>query len=150
MIEGVIIKQLIKNEDQRGFLAEIYRADEFDYQPAMSYISLTLPGVIRGPHEHKEQADFFVFLGPGKFRVFLWDNRPNSPTYSKHQEIEAGEGSPMSILVPAGVVHGYKCISEVSGYCLNLPDKLYKGQGKQEEVDEIRWETDPKSPYKTE
>jgi dTDP-4-dehydrorhamnose 3,5-epimerase len=148
MINGVIIKQLNKNKDQRGWLAEIYRSDEISYQPQMSYVSVTKPGVVRGPHEHKEQADFFVFLGPGKFRLYLWDNRPDSPTYQKQEIIEAGEDNPMAILVPPGLVHGYKCISDVSGYCINLPDKLYKGKGKKEEVDEVRWENDPESPYK--
>lgn len=148
MINGVIIRQLNKIEDSRGWLAEIYRSDEISYQPQMSYVSVTKPGIIRGPHEHKEQADFFVFSGPGKFRLYLWDNRPDSPTYKEHQEIEAGGGSPSAVLVPAGVAHGYKCISETPGWCINLPDKLYKGEGKKEEVDEVRWENDPESPFK--
>jgi len=29
-----------------------------------------------------------------------------------------------------------------------LPDKLYKGANKKEEIDEIRWEEDKNSPYK--
>lgn len=148
MIQGVIIKQLTKNEDVRGWLFEIYRKDEFDHQPMMSYVSATKPGVTRGPHEHKEQADFFVFLGPGKFRIYLWDNRQDSPTYKEHQQIEAGEDKPFAILVPAGVVHGYKCISETAGWCVNFPDKLYKGEGRKEEVDEVRWEQDSDSPFK--
>lgn len=148
MIDGVIIKKLNKFEDQRGWLAEIYRSDEISYQPQMTYVSVTKPGVVRGPHEHKEQADFFVFSGPGKFRLYLWDNRPDSPTYQKQEIVEAGENNPMAVLVPAGVVHGYKCISETPGWCINLPNKLYKGEGKKEEVDEVRWENDPNSPFK--
>jgi len=31
---------------------------------------------------------------------------------------------------------------------INMPDKLYKGVLKQDEIDEIRWEKDPESPYK--
>ena len=148
MINGVIIRQLNKIEDSRGWLSEIYRSDEISYQPQMSYISVTKPGVVRGPHEHKKQADFFVFSGPGKFRLYLWDNRPDSPTYKKQEIVEAGEDNPMAVLVPAGVVHGYKCISDVPGWCINLPDKLYKGEGKKEEADEIRWESIENSPYK--
>ncbi|MFH0819683.1 MAG: dTDP-4-dehydrorhamnose 3,5-epimerase family protein [bacterium] len=150
MINGVKIIELKKKEDARGWLAEIYRKDEINYQPVMSYVSVTKPGVIRGPHEHKKQADFFVFLGSGKFRLYLWDNRPDSLTYQKQEIVEAGEDNPMAVLVPAGVVHGYKCISEIPGWCINLPDKLYKGEDKKEEVDEIRWENDPNSPFKIE
>ena len=54
------------------------------------------------------------------------------------------------VIVPAGVVHGYKCVSEHDGWCINLPDKLWRGEGKKEEVDEVRWEEDEASPYKIE
>lgn len=150
MIAGVIIKKLDKFSDERGWLAEIYRQDEGGYQPIMAYVSLTLPGVIRGPHEHKEQSDFFVFSGPGIFSLHLWDNRKNSETYGQKEILTVGENNPLAVLVPPGVVHGYKCISLEPAYSLNLPDKLYRGQDKKEEVDEIRWEKDPSSPFKIE
>jgi dTDP-4-dehydrorhamnose 3,5-epimerase len=142
MIKGVKIKKLNKNKDKRGWLAEIYRDDETDFKPAMSYVSLTKPGIIRGPHEHKEQADLFVFIGPGDFEVHLWDKK------GEYIKIEAGESNPSFIIVPPGVVHGYKCVSNIDGLCINLPDKLYKGKDKKEEIDEIRWEDDLNSPYK--
>jgi len=148
MIKDVIIKQLNKYEDARGWLAEIYRQDEGGYQPAMGYISVTKPGVIRGPHEHVNQSDCFVFVGPGSFALHLWDRRETSPTKGESIKIEVGENNPTMVIVPPGVVHGYKCISDLPAYSINLPDKLYKGKGKQEEIDEIRWEQDPESPYK--
>lgn len=148
MIEGVVIKDLNKYHDERGWLAEIFRDDEIDYRPAMSYVSVTKPGIKRGPHEHREQADAFVFVGPGSFVLHLWDRRGDSKTNGEHMEIEVGEHNPVLAIVPPGVVHGYKCISEHDAYCINLPDKLYKGPGKQVEVDEIRWEEDKNSPYK--
>lgn len=148
MINDVIIKQLNKFKDDRGWLAEIFRHDEIDYAAAMSYVSMTEPGKIRGPHEHKEQSDFFVFLGPGDFTLYLWDRRENSPTYKEEIKIDVGGKNPVSVIVPPGVVHGYKCISDIPAMCINLPDKLYRGRGKKEEVDEIRWEKDPASPFK--
>lgn len=152
MIEGLIIKELKKNSDGRGWLVEIFRHDSPEYSgefsPMMSYVSVTKSGVVRGPHEHKAQADLFVFLGPGKFRLHLWDNREISDTYKEYMEIEGGEGKQISVLVPPGVVHGYKCISDQDAWSINLPDKLYAGWDKKEPVDEIRWEKDPKSPFK--
>ena len=148
MIEGVIIKKLENFADERGWLAEVWRNDELKYAPVMSYISLTKPGVVRGPHEHKLQSDFFVFSGPGVFKLFLWDNREESQTFKQTEILTVGENNPVAVLVPPGVVHGYKCVSTEPAYSLNLPDKLYKGEGKKEEVDEIRWEKDPKSPFK--
>jgi dTDP-4-dehydrorhamnose 3,5-epimerase len=148
MPRGVIIKKLEKFSDDRGWLAEIYREDDAKYQPAMGYVSVTKPGIVRGPHEHKFQSDFFVFVGPGSFNLYLWDNRKDSESFGQQETIEVGENNPVGVLVPPGVVHGYKCISDIPAYSINLPDKLYKGEGKKEEVDEIRWEKDPASPFK--
>jgi len=147
MIKGVVIKKLNKYNDERGWLAEIYRSDEDKYQPAMSYVSVTRPGVIRGPHEHKYQSDCFVFVGPGSFELHLWDNRDGEDN-GKYAKIEVGENNPTMVIVPPGVIHGYKCVSEKDGYCINLPDKLYKGEDKKEEADEIRWENKENSKYK--
>jgi len=148
MIQGIEIKKINKNADNRGWLAEVWRSDEIDYQPAMSYVSVTKPGAARGPHEHTEQSDCFIFLGPGDFELHLWDNRPDSATQGEYQKIAVGENNPVFIIIPPGIVHGYKNISDRDAWCINLPDKLYKGENKKSAVDEIRWEDNPDSPYK--
>lgn len=147
MINGVVIKNLSKFQDERGWLAEIWRNDESNFNPMMSYVSVTKAGIVRGPHEHKFQADGFVFLGPGNFKLFLWDNREKSETFQEKMELEVGENNPIFVIVPPGVVHGYKCISDNVAWCINLPDKLYAGKDKKEEVDEIRHEKDPDSLF---
>ena len=150
MIKGVKIVSLKKYEDERGWLCEIWRTDEIEAEetPVMTYISLTKPGVVRGPHEHVHQTDLFGFLGPSTFRVYLWDNRPSSETYQEYQEFEAGQDNPMVVIVPEGVVHAYKNIGDVDGTVINCPNRLYAGEGKKEEVDEIRHEADPNSAFK--
>ena len=114
----------------------------------MSYASFTNFGKIRGPHEHEYQTDFFVFIGPGDFELFLWDNRKDSKTYKKHEKLIVGESNSVNVLVPPGVVHGYKPISKCGSLSINLPDKLYKGEGKKEEIDEIRHEDATDSKFK--
>ncbi|MCK4553395.1 dTDP-4-dehydrorhamnose 3,5-epimerase family protein [Candidatus Parcubacteria bacterium] len=148
MIKDVIIKKLNKYKDDRGWLAEIYREDEDRFEPAMGYISVTKPGIIRGPHEHVEQSDCFVFVGPGSFELHLWDRREESKTNGEYVEITVGENNPTMVIVPPGVVHGYKCVSKCDAWCVNLPDKLFKGRDKKEEIDEIRWENQKDSSYK--
>ncbi len=148
MIEGVIVKKIEKYPDERGWLAEIYRDDEIEYRPTMSYISATKPGVIRGPHEHVYQSDCFVFIGPGDFELHLWDKRENSKTNGEYLKLKVGENNPVMVIVPPGVVHGYKCISDITAMNINLPNRLYKGIDKKEEIDEIRWENKENSPYR--
>src|SRR5207245_8233837 len=86
-IGGVIWKPLQKYHDPRGWLCELFRHDELpaEFHPVMAYLSMTEPGVARGPHEHVDQADCFCFLGPSNFKVYLWDNRPSSPTHGAKQ-----------------------------------------------------------------
>jgi len=149
-IDGVIWKPLRKFKDPRGWLCELFRQDELpaEFHPAMAYISATEPGVARGPHEHVDQADCFGFLGPSNFKVFLWDNRPASPTYLAQQGDVVGADRPMLLVVPAGVVHAYQNIGGEAGLVFNCPNRLYKGPGRKEPVDEIRHEDVADSPFR--
>ena len=148
MIEGVVVKELRSYSDNRGWLMEVYRSDEDKISPVMCYISHTKFNEIRGPHEHVHQSDFFIFTGPGDFELYLWDNRRKSKTYMNSEKLIVGESKSISVLVPPGVAHGYKSISKKGSFSMNLPDKLFAGKGKKEEVDEIRHENTPNSPFK--
>ena len=143
-IKGVVVNRLTKSFDSRGWLAELFRQDGVaeEFFPAMAYISATNPGVTRGPHEHVAQADFFCFLGPSNFKLRLWDNREGSETFRCMATLVVGADNPASVLIPAGVVHGYKNIGEVDGIVINCPNRLYRGHDRKEEVDEIRHESD--------
>ena len=149
-IEGVVVRDLRKFVDERGWLAELFRQDEISEEvyPVMSYISMTLPGVTRGPHEHLEQTDYFCFLGPSNFKLVLWDNRKESSTYMNKMVLFVGEDNPKAVIIPPRVVHAYKNVGGKPGIVLNFPNRLYAGWGKKEKVDEVRYEDDPNSIFK--
>lgn len=149
-IKDVVAYPLKKYHDDRGWLAELFRHDDLDEEffPAMSYISYTMPGIQRGPHEHVDQADLFCFIGPSTFKMRMWDNRPESPTFNHIMTFLAGAENPMAVVVPKGVVHGYKNVGETDGMVINCPNRLYMGEGKREPIDEIRHEDDPDTIYK--
>ena len=143
-IKGVIIRKLTIAKDSRGWLAELFRKDELDgeFFPTMAYISSTNPGVTRGPHEHRAQADLFCFIGPSNFKLRMWDNREDSETFRCVTTVVVGQENPSAVIVPAGVVHAYQNIGDSEGIVINCPNKLYRGPGRNEEVDEIRHEND--------
>lgn len=145
----VEIKPIKKYIDERGYLAELFRQDEIDTDilPLMSYISMTLPGIIRGPHEHVEQTDYFCFMGPSNFKLILWDNREDSSTYNNRMELFVGEDNPTIVIVPWGVVHAYKNIGNKNGIVYNFPNKLFAGEKKKFAIDEIRYEMDTTNPF---
>jgi dTDP-4-dehydrorhamnose 3,5-epimerase len=138
-IPGVIVRPLNRHTDARGWLVELFRDDDLPYgfDPTMGYISSTHAGIARGPHEHVEQSDGFVFLSR-TFEITLWENRQG---YARvKQVLMAGEQNPVFLVVPPGVVHAYRNVGGEDAFVLNFPDRLYAGWGKQEPVDEIRHE----------
>jgi dTDP-4-dehydrorhamnose 3,5-epimerase len=148
-IRDVVVYPLKKFNDDRGWLAELFRHDELaeEFYPVMSYISFTKPGVQRGPHEHVDQADLFCFVGPSTFKLRLWDNREDSPTFNSVMTLFVGENDLSAVIVPKGVVHGYKNVGTTDGMVINCPNRLYMGEGKREPIDEIRHEDDPATIY---
>ena len=149
-IKDVVARDLKKHLDGRGWLAELFRQDELaeEYYPVMSYISLTKPGMTRGPHEHWDQSDLLCFMGPSSFKMRMWDNRPESETYGRVMTLFISMDNPQSVLVPKGVVHAYRNIGAAPGIVINCPNRLYMGAGRLESVDEIRHEDNPDTIFR--
>lgn len=149
-IHDVVVKDLVKYLDERGWLAELFRSDEIsgEHMPVMGYLSFTIPGIARGPHEHVAQTDYFAFIGPSNFKVYLWDNRKDSPTYMVRHIVYAGVDAPRTVIIPPGVVHAYRNVGEASGMVINLPNALFAGKNKREPVDEVRHENDPQTIFR--
>ncbi len=149
-IDGVIVRPLSAHKDHRGWLLELFREDELPAaeRPVMAYVSETLPGVARGPHEHVDQTDYFAFVGPGDFLLYLWDARPQSPTRGRSMKVAVGESNKHCVIVPPGVIHAYKNIGPTCGWVFNAPNRLYAGPGKRSPVDEIRHEDQAESLYR--
>jgi dTDP-4-dehydrorhamnose 3,5-epimerase len=133
-------------------LIELFRDDEVpaNCNPVMAYVSQTLPGVARGPHSHVDQTDYFAFVGPGEFTMYLWDIRVGSPSWGRRMAVCLGESKKTAVVVPPGVVHAYKNTGSVPGWVFNAPNRLYAGESKREKVDEVRHEDRVNSPYRLE
>lgn len=143
-IKGVVFFDLERHKDDRGWLIELFRNDclyKSNY-PAMAYVSQTNAGVSRGPHEHQEQSDLFCFIGPGNFELILWEK--NNGYQERHL---VGENKPVAVLIPPGVVHAYKNLSDYPGIVFNAPNTLFAGPGKCHPIDEIRYEEDLGSTF---
>jgi dTDP-4-dehydrorhamnose 3,5-epimerase len=142
LINGVVVHRLKFYNDSRGWLVELFRQDELiqDWWPVMTYVSQTLPGVTRGPHEHVDQTDGFAFIGPSDFKLGLWDIRASSTTLGRRMIMLVGASNPSAIWIPPGVVHAYRNVGNIPGLVFNAPNRLFAGWGKKEPVDEIRHE----------
>jgi dTDP-4-dehydrorhamnose 3,5-epimerase len=153
-IDGVIIRTLTPHRDERGTLTELFRRDDLQealargFSSMMGYMSVTEPGVMRGPHEHRQQTDVFVFQG--RFDLYLWrlgQMRVGEPPHNARYRVTTIPEVLCRVIVPPGVVHGYKNQGEQPGIVFNFPDQLYGGWGRGTPVDEIRHESDPETIY---
>ncbi|MCC6483903.1 MAG: dTDP-4-dehydrorhamnose 3,5-epimerase family protein [Armatimonadetes bacterium] len=143
MIDGVLIKPLKRNADERGFLMEMLRADdeEFFERYQQSYISLNYPGVIRAWHYHLKQKDIWV-VPQGMVKAVLYDVREGSPTKGEVQEVHMGVNNMVMLKIPIGVYHGYKTTGLQPSLLINYPDQFY------DPADEYRAPYDsPDIPY---
>lgn len=147
-IKGVVFFDLESHCDARGSLMELFRNDclEETNFPRMAYISHTMPGITRGPHEHHEQSDLFCFTGPGDFELVLWEKTSGGGSYEERHLV--GESHPVAVIVPPGVIHAYKNISDKPGVVFNFPNRLYAGPGRCYPIDEIRHEDENTSQFK--
>lgn len=125
MIDGVVIKKLRGNADERGCLTEILRCDEEIFEKfGQIYVSLNYPGVIRAWHYHKKQDDFWA-VTKGMVKAVLYDGREDSPTKGQVQEVFLGELNMVLLKIPVGVMHGYKTVGTEPSLLMNLPTEPY-------------------------
>jgi dTDP-4-dehydrorhamnose 3,5-epimerase len=151
-IQGVVVRELSKHVDERGWLAELFRQDELpeEFHPQMAYIAQSEPHALRGPHEHLDQADLFCFIGGANFKLRLWDNRSDSETYHHVMTLLIGADNPTSVLIPKGIVHAYHNMGDSAGLVINFPNRLFRGENRSQAVDEIRYEDDPDTIFRME
>lgn len=145
MIEGVAVRDLRKNVDDRGYLMELLRCDWSDlYRKfGQAYVSLNYPGVIRAWHFHEKQWDVFVCVA-GTIKVPLYDARASSPTHGRIDEFVIGEHRPVAILIPPGVYHGYQTLGTKESLLINFPTETYDHADPDEH--RVPWNS-PRVPY---
>src|SRR3981189_2839899 len=92
-IDGVVVKELVTHDDERGFFREVIReTDEFfDHFGQWSH-SLMFPGPAKAWHSHMRQTDWWYAIGA--LKVALYDTREDSPTKGQLMEILMGDGRP--------------------------------------------------------
>ena len=127
MVDGVETHRLQVNADERGHLVEVFREDWelYNPEPAMSYYSMSYPGVVRAWHRHRRgQVDHFV-CPKGRIKVGIYDDREDSPTQGDLETFVIGEHNQQAIRVPGDCWHGFKVIGNEPAFLLNFPTKLY-------------------------
>jgi len=145
MIDGVTVTPLKQFCDERGKVMHMLRCDSPAYQSfGEIYFSCVYPGAIKAWHLHKRMTlNYAVPFGNIKF--VLYDDRPESPTKGKVDELFLGPDNYQLVTVPPLVWNGFKgagTVTAIVANCATIPH----------DPDEIvrRDPFDPLVPYKWE
>jgi dTDP-4-dehydrorhamnose 3,5-epimerase len=108
MIKGVIIRNIISNNDGRGFFREIMKVTDAYTNVKFKQISHSKihKSVKKGWHVHKKQYQWNYLL-KGKIQVYLLDLRKKSKTYKEQNKFIVNEKEPLIYFFPPHVAHGY-------------------------------------------
>jgi len=108
MIKGVIIRNIISNNDGRGFFREIMKVTDAYTNVKFKQISHSKihKSVKKGWHIHKKQYQWNYLL-KGKIQVYLLDLRKKSKTYKEQNKFIVNEKEPLIYFFPPHVAHGY-------------------------------------------
>jgi dTDP-4-dehydrorhamnose 3,5-epimerase len=70
----------------------------------------------------------------GMIKLVLYDPRKKSSTYKEVNQFLIGIHNPMLVQIPAGVYHGWMCVSVEEAIIINIPTEAYD----YEKPDELR------------
>jgi dTDP-4-dehydrorhamnose 3,5-epimerase len=129
MIDGVMIKKLVRHPDERGYFEEIIRVTDDFFKEGFGQLSHSymVKGVVKAWHVHTTQIDWW-FCITGKIKAALYDKRADSPTYKETNEYILGDDPDNIVLkIPAGVAHGMK-VMEGPCHFVYATSKIYNPQ----------------------
>ncbi len=141
MIDGVKIKELkvfkdkpdLDQDVEPGIFMEVLRDDDgLMSHFGQSNFTIANEGTIKAFHWHKSQDDLW-FLAAGRAAIVLYDRRGNSKTFGEIQIIYGGTDDYKLVLVPSGVVHGYKVLSKEPCLLFYHVTKAYNRENPDEE-----------------
>jgi dTDP-4-dehydrorhamnose 3,5-epimerase len=126
LIDGVKVRPAVTHPDERGDLCELYStAWGFDDDPMVyAYFASVRPGQTKGWVKHLLQTDR-LFMATGSFRVVLYDDRPDSPTYQKLNVLYFSDRKRGLVRIPAGVFHAVQNVGHVDASFVNCPTRAY-------------------------
>ena len=137
MITGILVQELVKNVDERGFLSELLRNDwgELLGRDIIAQINLSCsyPNIVRAWHRHlRGQVDYFMCI-EGAVKVCAYDDRKDSPTLGELDEITLSEERLRVVRIPGILWHGYRSLGPKPIKLIYAVNKVYDPKNPDEE-----------------
>lgn len=131
-VEGAYVIELEPRDDDRGSFARAFCRRELaeagvDFEVRQANLARThRAGTVRGLHYQVDPPERkIVRCVAGAVLDAIVDMRPGSPTHRAVFHVELDPVSQLSLLVPAGVAHGYQALADGTDF-LYLTDQFYE------------------------
>jgi dTDP-4-dehydrorhamnose 3,5-epimerase len=119
VIDGVIITPLQQIVDERGKVMHMLRRDSPAFKEfGEMYFSTVNPGAIKAWHIHKVMTLNYA-VPQGLIKFVLHDDRANSPTRGRTEEIFLGPEKYCLVTVPPLIWNGFKGLGTVPSIVAN-------------------------------
>jgi dTDP-4-dehydrorhamnose 3,5-epimerase len=150
-IEGAMLVELDRLEDERGFFARTFDAAEFEaagLEPAVVQCNVSFnvaAGTLRGMHYQDERAPEakLVRCTRGSILDVIVDMRPDSPTRLQHVAVELSEANHTALYVPPLFAHGFQTLADNTEVFYQMGHAFVPGAGAGLRYDDpalgIRW-----------
>ena len=126
MIQGVIITQLKKIDDERGSVMHMLRNDsEIFSKFGEIYFSISYPKAIKAWHMHKDMILNYACI-EGKLKLVLYDDRADSKTFGKIQELTLSTDDYFLVTVPPLIWNGFVNIGNNNSILANCSSVPYR------------------------
>ena len=126
MIEGVVITTLKKIKDERGTVMHMMRQDSSIFKNfGEIYFSLTYPNAIKAWHMHKEMILNYACI-EGEIKFVLFDDRKNSKTKGKIQELILSPDNYFLVTVPPLIWNGFMNVGKKNSILANCSSIPYR------------------------
>lgn len=119
-LEGAYIIEIDKKEDERGFFARSFCAEELkqeglNFSIAQCNLSYNhKKGTIRGMHYHQKpyEEGKIVSVSQGAIMDVIIDIRPSSPTYKKWESFALSSDNYKMLYISKGFAHGFQTLED--------------------------------------
>jgi dTDP-4-dehydrorhamnose 3,5-epimerase-like enzyme len=104
LLEKIRLIPRIRRGDARGWLLKVIDGHEegLPNYTSETYVTVTLPGEVRGNHYHVNTAEWFTVI-QGKANVVLCD-----PASNERLNLALAAANPQTLYAPAGLAHAFE------------------------------------------
>lgn len=125
-IDGVKTRSPVTHLDHRGSVFEIFEGDmSFWGTPVVyAYQFSVRPHQMKGWGLHELKTDRYTII-TGEVLLFLWDDRPDSPTRGVVQKVVLSDRAVRQVVIPVGVWHLSLNLGADEARLINFPTDVY-------------------------